>query len=57
LSKKDSGAIDAGELPEAPAPVTHKPEVFFINYNTQKEAAEAVSQIQGKRNDVKRRLF
>jgi hypothetical protein len=46
LSKKDEQISDFGEIPQPPAPVTHKPEVFFIKYKTKAEAAEAVANIQ-----------
>jgi hypothetical protein len=48
LSKKDDQVSDFGEIPQPPAPVTHKPEVFFIKYKTKQEAAEAVANIQGE---------
>lgn len=48
LSKKDDAVSDFGSIPQPPAHVTHKPEVFFIKYKTKQEAAEAVANIQGE---------
>jgi hypothetical protein len=47
LSKKPEGVTEDGEFPAPPAPVTSKPEVFFVKYKTQQEAEGAISNIQG----------
>jgi hypothetical protein len=48
LSKKAEGISgDGGDFPQPPAPVTSKPEVFFVKYKTQQEAEGAINQIQG----------
>lgn len=48
LSKKEDQISDFAEIPQPPAAVTHKPEVFFIKYKTKQEAADAVANIQSK---------
>jgi hypothetical protein len=49
LSKKPEGITEDGDIPSPPAPVTTKPEVFFVKYKTQQEADGAISNIQGKK--------
>jgi len=46
LSKKNDGLSADGTFPDQPAPVTSKPEVFFVKYKTKEEADSAVSKIQ-----------
>jgi hypothetical protein len=57
LSKKPEGAVgEDGEFPTPPAPVTSKPEVFFVKYKTQQEAESAISNIQRKLAFLKARI-
>jgi hypothetical protein len=46
LSRKPEGITEDGDIPSPPAPVTTKPEVFFVKYKTQQEADGAISNIQ-----------
>jgi hypothetical protein len=46
LSNKPEGISEDGEIPTPPEPITSKPEVFFVKYDSQAQADQAIATVQ-----------
>ena len=46
LSKGSDGSVSDADLPEAPVPVTSKPEVFFVKYNNNEDSEQIVAKVR-----------